>query len=114
MRHITLLAMLLLLAGCGRGEKEFDATGTFEATEVTVSAEQTGRLLRFTAEEGHKVEAGSQLGLVDTVQLYLRARQIGATRLVYQAQQPDIEKQIAAIRQQISKEIGRASCRERV
>src|SRR3712207_9366961 len=82
MRHITLLAMLPLLIGCGQGEKEYDATGTFEATEVTVSAEQTGKLLQFTTEEGHKVEAGSQLGLVDTVQLYLRARQIGATRLV--------------------------------
>ena len=77
--------------------------GTFEATEVTVSAEQTGRLLRFTAEEGRKVEAGSLLGLVDTVQLYLRARQIGATRLVYATQRPDIHKQIAATRQQIAK-----------
>ncbi|HEY9542520.1 HlyD family secretion protein [Prevotella sp.] len=103
MRHITLLAMLPLLIGCGQGEKEYDATGTFEATEVTVSAEQTGKLLQFTVEEGHKVEAGSQLGLVDTVQLYLRARQIGATQLVYAAQRPDIAKQIAATRQQITK-----------
>src|SRR3712207_8466165 len=79
MRHITLLAMLLLLAGCGRGEKEFDATGTFEATEVTVSAEQTGRLLRFTAEEGHKVEAGSQLGLVDTVQLDRKSTRLNSS-----------------------------------
>ncbi len=91
------------MAGCATDDKEFDATGTFEATEVTVSAEQTGRLLRFTAEEGRKVEAGSLLGLVDTVQLYLRARQIGAARLVYATQRPDIHKQIAATRQQIAK-----------
>lgn len=103
MKYHFLLVACLLLAGCATDDKEFDATGTFEATEVTVSAEQTGRLLRFTAEEGRKVEAGSLLGLVDTVQLYLRARQIGATRLVYATQRPDIHKQIAATRQQIAK-----------
>lgn len=103
MKYHFLLIACLLLAGCATDDKEFDATGTFEATEVTVSAEQTGRLLRFTAEEGCKVEAGSLLGLVDTVQLYLRARQIGATRLVYATQRPDIHKQIAATRQQIAK-----------
>lgn len=103
MKYYFLLVACLLLAGCATDDKEFDATGTFEATEVTVSAEQTGRLLRFTAEEGRKVEAGSLLGLVDTVQLYLRARQIGATRLVYATQRPDIHKQIAATRQQIAK-----------
>lgn len=103
MKYHFLLVACLLLAGCATDDKEFDATGTFEVTEVTVSAEQTGRLLRFTAEEGCKVEAGSLLGLVDTVQLYLRARQIGATRLVYATQRPDIHKQIAATRQQIAK-----------
>lgn len=103
MKYHFLLVACLLLAGCATDDKEFDATGTFEATEVTVSAEQTGSLLRFTAEEGCKVEAGSLLGLVDTVQLYLRARQIGATRLVYATQRPDIHKQIAATRQQIAK-----------
>ena len=103
MKYHFLLVACLLLAGCATDDKEFDATGTFEATEVTVSAEQTGRLLRFTAEEGRQVEAGSLLGLVDTVQLYLRARQIGATRLVYATQRPDIHKQIAATRQQIAK-----------
>lgn len=103
MKYHFLLVACLLLAGCATDDKEFDATGTFEATEVTVSAEQTGSLLRFTAEEGRKVEAGSLLGLVDTVQLYLRARQIGATRLVYATQRPDIHKQIAATRQQIAK-----------
>ena len=36
--------MLLVLASCGKKEKEFDATGTFEATEVTVSAKSTGEL----------------------------------------------------------------------
>lgn len=44
-------ALPLLTAACGRSG-DFDATGTFEATEVVVSAEAAGRILRFDAEEG--------------------------------------------------------------
>lgn len=91
------------LASCGEQEMKYDATGTFEATEVTVSAEQNGRLLQCDAVEGDSLAAGRQVALIDTVQLYLKARQIGATRLVYAAQRPDREKQMAATRQQLAK-----------
>lgn len=98
----TLLAALTL-AACGGEKKEYDATGTFEATEVTVSAEQNGKLLQLDANEGDRIEEGRQVGLIDTVQLYLKARQIGATKLVYAAQKPDAAKQVAATRQQLAK-----------
>lgn len=91
------------LAACGGQEKEYDATGTFEATEVTVSAEQSGTLLNFDLDEGDHLAEGRQVGLIDTVQLYLKARQIGATKLVYAAQRPDLSKQVAATRQQLAK-----------
>lgn len=103
MRHIHFIAMAaLLLTGCGDNENAFDATGTFEATEVVVSAEQTGRLLQFSVVEGSQVEVGEQVGLIDTVQLYLKAQQIGATRETYASQRPDLSKQVAALRQQLS------------
>ena len=98
-----IFAAAALLVGCGKKDKDYDATGTFEATEVTVSAEQTGKLMAFDITEGDKIEAGSQVGLIDTVQLYLKARQMGATKLVYSAQKPETQKQIAATRQQIIK-----------
>lgn len=98
-----LMLLALGLASCGNKEKEFDATGTFEATEVTVSAEQNGALLSFDINEGDKVSEGTQVGLIDTIQLYLKARQIGATKLVYASQRPDMGKQVAATRQQLSK-----------
>ncbi len=101
----TLLGMITLLglSSCGDSEKAYDATGTFEATEVTVSAEQNGTLLRFDIHEGDNLQAGSQVGLIDTVQLYLKARQMGITKLVYAAQRPDVAKQVAATRQQLDK-----------
>ena len=103
MKKMMIFAVAALLAGCGEKDKDYDATGTFEATEVTVSAEQTGKLMMFDITEGDKIEGGSQVGLIDTVQLYLKARQMGATKLVYSAQKPETQKQIAATRQQIAK-----------
>lgn len=99
----NILFVALLLVACGDKDNTFDATGTFEATEVTVSAEQTGKLLRFDVQEGGKVMAGAEVGCIDTVQLYLKARQIGAVRMVYQAQKPNTATQIAALRQQVAK-----------
>ena len=97
------LLPLLSLLSCSGEQTDYDATGTFEATEITVSAEQTGRLVEFTAEEGNRIEAGAQVALIDTVQLALRARQIGATKLVYASQRPDSEAQVAALRRQLLK-----------
>ena len=87
MKKIMLFAIMCLLMCCSNNDNVFDATGTFEATEVTISAEQTGKLIRFDIQEGGKVEA----------------RQIGALKMVYQAQKPNASTQVAALRQQIVK-----------
>lgn len=93
----------MTLAACGTSEKEYDATGTFEATETTVSAEQGGRLLTFDVKEGDPVETGREVGLIDTTDTWLKILQLQATKAVYQSQKPDIKKQIAALRQQLAK-----------
>lgn len=77
--------------------------GTFEATEIIVSAEQTGKLMYFDAEEGTELTKGEQVGLIDTVQLQLRAMRLGVTKEVYASQRPDINKQIAVTKQQLEK-----------
>lgn len=104
-KYIYTLLMLATtgLASCGDKKGTYDATGTFEATEVTVAAEQNGKLVSLYINEGDRVGAGKQVALTDTVQLYLKARQIGATRLVYASQRPDTGKQVAATRQQLAK-----------
>ena len=98
-----LVLAALCLASCGDKEKEYDATGTFEATEVTVAAEQNGKLLQLDVNEGDRIGECRQVALIDTVQLYLKARQIGAAKLVYASQRPDTEKQVAATREQLAK-----------
>ena len=93
----------MLTAACGH-EGDFDATGTFEATEVVVSAEAAGRILRFDAEEGDLLTAGCQVGAIDSVQLYLRKLQLERSAASVRSNRPDIAKQVASLREQIAKQ----------
>ena len=92
-----------MLASCGNKEKEYDATGVFEATETTVAAEQSGVLMAFNVSEGDVLAQGKEVGLIDTTQIWLKMQQAKATKGVYQSQKPDMEAQIAATRQQLAK-----------
>ena len=80
-------AMTVVLAACGNGG-DFDATGTFEATEVLVSAEAAGRILSFDVEEGDTLSAGKQVGAIDTVQLYLQKLQLERQRASVHSNRP--------------------------
>lgn len=102
-RIIALASAALILCACSDREKDYDATGTFEATETTMFAEQSGALLSFDISEGDGIAQGQEVGLVDTTQLWLKIRQLAATRDVFQNQKPDVGKQIAATRQQLAK-----------
>lgn len=103
LKSIAWLAAAFVLGACGNNENKYDATGTFEATETTVYAEQSGRLLRFDVTEGADLVAGNEVGVIDTVPIALRIRQLGATKEVYASQKPDMRKQVAATRQQLEK-----------
>ena len=64
---IVIMSVLFLTA-CGTDKKEFDATGTFEATETTVFAEQSGALLTFGVNEGDSIAIATEVGVIDTIQ----------------------------------------------
>ena len=99
---LGLCSLLALFSACGSGAPKYDATGTFETTEVLVSAEASGRLLYFDIEEGMLLKAGEEVGVVDTVQLYLKKLQLEASIKSVEEQRPDILKQVAATKEQIS------------
>lgn len=99
--NISLLVLLATAVSC-QSEKKSDATGTFEATEIIVSSEATGKLFYLDAEEGTRLTRGTEVGLVDTVQLFLKKLQLRASMKSVDNQRPDIQKQIAATREQIA------------
>ena len=94
------IAALLLLTGCA-DTQEYAASGTFEATEVTVSAEATGRILDLRFEEGDSLRAGEQVGSIDSVQLYLQRLMLMRQRSSGESNRPDVDSQVAALRAQI-------------
>lgn len=100
---MAVAGLALMLNACGNKEKDFDATGVFEATETVVYAEQNGCLTTFDVDEGDRLEQGREVALIDTVQLWLKVAQTEASRKVYQSQKPDMEKQLAATREQLAK-----------
>lgn len=102
-RLLIPITMLLTAAACNRNT-DFDATGTFEATEVVVSAETNGRITAFDAEEGDTVEALEQVGAIDTVQLYLQKLQLQRSAASVRSTKPDISRQLSSLRERISKQ----------
>ena len=127
MKKIVILTSLaIIMASCGKDKKDYDATGTFEATEVTVSAESNGQLISFNVTEGQTLNNGLIVGQIDARQLTLKReqlatsneqltathsqleankRQLEANRQATASKQLDLEKQVASIRQQIANQL---------
>ena len=103
-KNVLFYAIFLsLTAACGNGNGDYDASGTFESTEIIVSAEANGRIMRFNVEEGDLLKDGQEVGYIDTVQLYLKKMQLLTSVKSVQSRRSDIAKQIAATKEQIAK-----------
>ena len=76
-RSLIIIAVVLL-AGCKTKTDKADAFGNFETTEVIISAETNGRILKFSPVEGSVVEKGTELALIDTTLLNLQKGEIDA------------------------------------
>lgn len=101
-RVIILIAAIAVLTACSNNKMKHDATGTFESTEVIVSAEAMGKLLAFNVEEGMYLSKDIVVGVVDSLQLYLKKEQLIKNRSAVLSQKQDIEKQIEATKQEIA------------
>ncbi len=73
---ILLFTTLLISISCGDNKGDADGYGNFEATEVIVSSETTGRIIQFDRVEGNLVEKGDLIALVDTTILHLQKAEI--------------------------------------
>ena len=93
----------MLTLSCG-SEPEYDAQGTFEATEVIVSSEANGRIMDFVIEEGMEIAGGECLGTIDSMQLHLQREQLMAQQAALLASRPDVNKQVSSLREQIAKQ----------
>ncbi len=101
MKRIVYIVAAMLAVSCGT-EAEFDAQGTFEATEVIISSEAAGRILSFDIKEGMAINAGEPLAVIDSVQLHLQRSQLEAQLSALLNSRPDVQTQVASLREQIA------------
>ena len=103
MKYLAFFSSLaLLLTACFSKNKNYDASGMFEATEVIVSAEATGKILSLNITEGQKVEAYQILGLIDTTQLYLQKIQLLQSKNQVNTRKQNVDTQLASLKEQLA------------
>ena len=87
------------VSGCN-GNDRSDGYGNFEATEIIVSSEASGKLVRYDVDEGWRMAKGGVAAVVDTTQLDLNRRQLRAELQALLTRNPSIAAEAAVYRQE--------------
>lgn len=90
------LIVALATAACNR-EREPDAYGNFEATEVVVSAQTAGQVQQFIPVEGQRLEHGVIAAVIDTTPLALERSQLVAQRSAVGARRAEVAEQLRVL-----------------
>ncbi|MCQ2182418.1 MAG: HlyD family efflux transporter periplasmic adaptor subunit [Bacteroidales bacterium] len=95
-RHLSGVIAVLMAAAfaqsCGN-DIEFDACGQIDAVQVTLSAENSGKIISLKVEEGDKVAAGQVLGAIDSLQSFLQIDELRHRIESAEARMVDIKRQ---------------------
>lgn len=92
---------LVFLTACQSPTLTHDASGTFEAKEIIVSAEANGKILKLDLQEGQQLVAGALVGGIDSIQILLQKKQVEASISAILSRRPDVASQLAGIEAQI-------------
>ena len=98
---IGILLLTAIMASCNNKNDLYDASGTFESTEIIVSSQANGQLVQFAVDEGDTLNAGAAVGYVDSTQLHLTKLQLLENQKAILAGRPDVQSQIDATQKQI-------------
>ena len=87
MKNIVLLFVALLCIGCSNDcDNKISASGTIEATEITVSAKVGVEVLRILVDEGASVRRGDTLAIIDKTDIDIQYEQVRANAVTAEAQ----------------------------
>ena len=98
---IGAIAVAIGLAACKDNKVSFDASGSFEAVETIISSEASGTIKEFHLEEGQILAAGQAVGYIDSLQLYLKKKQLEAQITAILEKKPNIAVQLSALQEQL-------------
>jgi len=104
MKHIVFIALIAIsvLTACKSGNGNADASGTFEANEVIVSAESSGKLISFTVEEGQLIAKDSVVGTVDATNISLQKEQVESSIQALGEKTADVSPQVKLLEDQLA------------
>jgi HlyD family secretion protein len=71
--------MIVFATSCDDKSPDYDATGTFEAEDLIISAEIPGKIVSFSAREGASLQVGDTVVRMDPVDIELQKLQLQAT-----------------------------------
>ncbi len=94
------IGIAVLLSACYSKDKLSDASGTFEADEVIISAEVPGKILSLNLEEGSILRKDSVVGMIDPVPFELQKAQIEATIESLSQKTMDVKPQVKLLEDQ--------------
>ena len=101
MKTIVTFLILTSLISCTKNNEKADGYGNFEATEVTISAEANGKIDFLKLEEGDILEPNTQVGLIDTTQLYFNKQQLIASKNTVFSKSKNVLSQTNVLREQL-------------
>ncbi len=101
MKKIVTFLILTSLISCTKNNEKADGYGNFEATEVTISAEANGKIDFLKLEEGDVLEPNTQVGLIDTTQLYFSKQQLAASKSTIFSKSKNVLSQTNVLREQL-------------
>lgn len=88
------------LISCNNNNKA-DGYGNFEATEITISAENNGKLVEFSVEEGQILKENDFVGYIDTISLVLKKDQLLVSKNVVSEKSKGVLSQISVLKAQL-------------
>ena len=101
MKYANIFSGLSILAmsvfSCSNSNGKADGYGNFEATEITVSAENNGKLLQFQVEEGNLLKKDQFVGYIDTIPLSLKKDQLMVSKDVIASKSKGVLSQISVL-----------------
>ncbi len=102
MKKYILLTIIFSLASCNNSDNNYDASGTFEADEIFVTAKANGTILNLNVEEGQTLKLNEKVGEIDPKSLELQKDQIVANIDAIEQKTNSSLPQIQVLQSQIS------------
>jgi HlyD family secretion protein len=99
-KQIAFLVILTLSISCINNDKA-DGYGNFEAIEITVSAENNGKLTLFSVEEGQTLKKDENVGFIDTIPLALKKEQLLVSKNIISSKSSGVLSQISVLKAQL-------------